>query len=277
MMAVRGTALESRLGLGFEVDERGVTRLTRRSAGGLCHVGKPYWNGEVLLTQLINPTAGLFSGDRIEAEVELGPGASVLLSNPSATRLHTMPEGATTMDQVFRLGAGSFLEVQPDLLIPQRRSAGRLRTRVEADADAAFFFLDLLAPGRTAHGESLAWRDVTLGFEVAIDGRPVVREWARLGPSGQRWRLTTPGGKTGYLANAWLRLPQLDDLADHLAAVEHQLHGDGVCCGASLLEPGLGVVRILSDSSVRLRDACRDLRSHFAGVVPALKARSGKL
>lgn len=276
-MAVGSAALDSRLELRFAADDRGVTRLVHRRTGGLAHVGKPYWNGEVLLTQLVNPTAGFFAGDRLESEIELGPGASVLLSNPSATRLHTMPSGRSEMVQAFRLAAGSFLEVQPDLLIPQAQAEGLVRTRIEADPEASFLFLDLLAPGRTARGESLAWRDVTMAFDLEVGGRPLVRERARLGAGEHRWRLRTADGSDGYLANAWIAFPAFADFAELLAAAEERIHGEGVACGASLLAPGLGVVRIFTASSVRLREAVRRLREGFADRVPALQARTGKL
>lgn len=274
-MSVGGAALDSRLELGFEADARGVTRLVHRRAGGLAHVGKPYWNGDTLLTQLVNPTAGFFAGDRLAAEVSLGPGSSVLLSNPSATRLHTMPSGRSEMSQVFRLAAGSFLEVQPDLLIPQAQAEGVVRTQIEAAAEASFLFLDLLAPGRTARGESLAWREVTMTFDLEIDGTPVVRERARLGSNC--WRMLTAEGTVGYLANAWIGGPAFGDLAEGLAEAERRIHGDGVACGASLLGPGFGVLRIFTADSVNLRTACRELRTCLADRVPALRARTGKL
>lgn len=273
-MPVGASALESRLELKFEANDSGVTRLVRRRAGGLCHIGKPYWDGTTLLTHLVNPTAGFFAGDRLEAEIELGPGASVLLSNPSATRLHTMGAGCSSATQVFRLGGGSFLEVHPELLIPQSNSEGTIHTRIEAAADASFFYLDLLAPGRTARGESLAWREVSMGLDIVIDGELQVRERARLAPALNGWRLATPDGRPGYVANLWLKLAGMDDPGSRLAALDE--HED-LWWGASRLAPGLAVVRILSADSVRLKRACRLLRDELAKDQPALRARTGKL
>ncbi len=276
-MAVTGSALDSRLELEFAANEEGVTRLVRRQAGGLCHIGKPYWNGEVLLTQWINPTAGFFAGDRLEAEIELGPGASVLLSNPSATRLHTMAGGRSEMSQTFRLAAGSFLEIHPELMIPQANSSRSVRTRIELEGNASLFFLDLLAPGRTAHGESLAWREFASATDIFRDGELLIRERARIAPASHGWKLRMPGGAPAYAAICWLSLPRLEDFGSRLEAFEDSLEDEGVIGGVSELADGFGVVRLLAAESVRLRRACAALRRQFATVVPQLRARTGKL
>ena len=87
-------SLQSEVEIGFRYDEaRQRTVLARRQAGGLCHLGKAYWTGDVLGLQIVNPTAGIFSGDTLSVNVEIGAGARVALTSPSATRFHTMPTG----------------------------------------------------------------------------------------------------------------------------------------------------------------------------------------
>ena len=59
------------------------------------HVSKPYWDEDtrMLLVQVVNPTAGILSGDRLESAVEVAAGAAVLLTTPSASRVFKMREG----------------------------------------------------------------------------------------------------------------------------------------------------------------------------------------
>src|SRR3990172_4140575 len=46
--------------------------------------------GSVCLT-LLNPTGGVLGGDRLQAEIAVGPGAHVCLTTPSATRAYRAP------------------------------------------------------------------------------------------------------------------------------------------------------------------------------------------
>src|ERR1700677_2810632 len=64
------------------------TYLAQQSFAAPMHISKSYWDGDTLLVHLVNPTAGVFGGDRIRTHVTVEAGARVLLSSPSATRFH---------------------------------------------------------------------------------------------------------------------------------------------------------------------------------------------
>lgn len=275
-MSLTSKSLDSELTLKFE-SHAGITRLTHRQAGGLCHIGKPYWDGRTLLTQLINPTAGLFAGDRLKADITLGENSSVLLSSPSACRLHTMESGSSEVIQTFTLGPGSHLEVLPDLLIPQASSHGSITTRIDLHASASLAFLDILAPGRIAHGESLAFRHFATALDIYRDGLPLIRERARLTPSTDAWRLQTHDGQPAFVATLWLHLPQIADLPELLATSESFFSEKDIHVGATELAPHFGVVRLLTPSSLTLRKTCLQLRQHLAQTVPQFLTRTGKL
>ncbi len=277
-MSLTSTSLDSTLRLRFEATEDGVTRLTHRQTGGLCHVGKPYWDGRALLTQLINPTAGFFAGDRLDAEIDVLAGASVLLSSPSATRLHTMHSGASEMIQTFRIGENAWLEVIPDLLIPQAASEATIRTRIEVHPTASLVFLDLLAPGRHAHGESLAFRRLATALDIATpDGLPLARERARLAPATDAWRLLSPDGQPAFVATFWLHLPGFGKMADVLPELEARFTTGTLAIGASELSPGFAVIRVLTPDSLAVRKTCLAIREHLGRHLPRLRARTGKL
>jgi urease accessory protein len=275
-LALTSKSLDSRLALKFE-SHAGVTRLTHRQAGGLCHIGKPYWDGRTLLTQLINPTAGFFSGDRLDAEITLTESSSVLLTSPSATRLHTMESGTSEVTQHFHLGPDSFLEVLPDLLIPQAASHASIRTRIDLHPTASLAFLDILAPGRLAHGESLAFRHFATALDISRDGIPLARERARLTPATDAWRLQTPDAQPAFVATLWLHLPKINDFQNLLATSESLFSEENIHIGATELAQNFGVIRLLTPCSLTLRKACLQLREHLSEFVPQLKTRTGKL
>ncbi|MEP4077534.1 urease accessory protein UreD [Haloferula sp.] len=275
-MALTSRSLDSVLRLTFESRDE-VTRLTHRQAGGLCHIGKPYWDGRTLLTQLINPTAGLFAGDRLDAGITLEDHASVLLSSPSACRLHTMEEGTTEVTQTFKLGADSWLEVLPDLLIPQASSHGSINTRIELHPTASVAFLDILAPGRIAHGESLAFSHFATALDITCEGLPLVRERARLTPSTDAWRLQSHNGEPAFVATLWLHLPKAENFDELLTSSESLFSESPIHAGATALGSHTGAIRLLTPCSLTLRKACLQLREHLSTTIPQFQTRTGKL
>src|SRR4051794_5567115 len=99
-------------------DAQGRSYLREQSFCAPIHIGKPFTEEEVLVVNLVNPTAGLFEGDLIRCHVEVEAGAKLLLTNPSANRAHRMGEGEARLEQEFEVAG--FLEVLPELFIPQQ-------------------------------------------------------------------------------------------------------------------------------------------------------------
>ena len=81
------TSLDGHLRLVCAADARG-TYIAEQSFRAPMHISKAYWDGVVLLVNVINPTAGIFGGDTICAHVTVESGARVLLTSPSAARFH---------------------------------------------------------------------------------------------------------------------------------------------------------------------------------------------
>jgi urease accessory protein len=105
---------------------------------------------------LLNPTGGVLGGDDLDTAVEIGPGAHVCLSTPSATRVYRSSGAPSTVRTTVRVGKGARLEYVPDHLIlsPGARLAQRLD--VELARGASAIVSDAWAVGRVARGE--AWR-----------------------------------------------------------------------------------------------------------------------
>lgn len=208
---VSARAVRGELRLRAEMDSRGHTVLTERVHRGAFHLSKSYWDGQALLVQWVNPTAGIFAGDVLKSDVQVDAGASLLVTTPSATRIHTRmdanhPPGE--QQQHFSVASGGCLEVQPEWLIPQRGSAFVQRTSIEVEQGGTLFYAELLAPGRMAHGEALEFESLDLRTRLVVGGQLVSQERLFAGTKPGRWMLQSTTGKPMFAATVWLVLPQ---------------------------------------------------------------------
>ncbi|MDF1740376.1 MAG: urease accessory protein UreD [Verrucomicrobiales bacterium] len=274
-------SLQSDVGIEFRHDDdRERTILTRRKAGGLCHIGKPYWNDPVLSLQLVNPTAGLFANDELTLSVDVGDHAKVALTSPSASRYHTMPRGRAELNQRFTLGNGSWLDYWPEITIPHRDSDVRQNTVIRLEADSSMVFLDTLAPGRIAHGENQQFRRLETILEIHRDGEQLVRERCVLEPGSPHgnWQLSVPGWEVCYYAAIWISGSETDTAkAVANAAKIAEAEGEDYHGGASLLHPRLAVVRLVANSSLILRRLTTQLRKQISTDLPLLKTDFRKI
>ena len=278
-MAVTARAVCGRLALRAEADERGHTVLAERVHQGAFHLSKPYWEGQALMVQWVNPTAGIFAGDALECRVSVGPRASLLVTTPSATRIHTRhsPEQpAGRQDQQFHVAQGGWLEVQPEWLIPQRGSAFVQSTRIEVERGGMLFYAELLAPGRIAHGEALVFETLDLRSRLSVGGQVVAQERLLAGAPCRCWMLQSEDGTPRFAATLWLVLPGLGTWAasavrEHLASVED-------CESGVAMYPGDVIsIRLLAARGIAIRKVLRSLRTTLAEACPMLRTDMRKL
>jgi len=256
--------------------ESGGTVLAAREVSAPFHLSKPYWTGEVLLVQAVNATAGVFAGDRMELDVEVAPGARVLFTSPSASRIHAMPRGEAVMEQVCRVRAGGWLEVRPELFIPQAGCRYRQFTRLEVERGGALFFAETLAPGRVARGERFAFEEVRWAMDLVYAGRRVARErYALRANDGSAWALKHPFG-AGYYAGCYLVGEAAAAAAAHQAAW-NAMSDEARWVGASALDPACWSIKVLAADSETLRQTLRRVRTDLAAAFPGLGVEDRKL
>lgn len=247
----------------------GRTALVRQSFRAPFHLGKAYWDGAVLQVRVVNATAGILAGDRLELAVRVRPDAALLVLTPAATRAFMMRRGAAECRQTFTVAARGWLEYAPEPLFPHRDSRYAQATRLEVAAGGEAYFADALAPGRADRGELWAWRDLRLALDVAHGGEPVLRE--RLAGLG-----AALGGRAAFFGTeqAWFGTvvalsPNLgpdDGLADPLRAWQAR----GGWRGASRLRRGGWIARVVAPDGQSLRDDLAELRRIFAARLPRL-------
>lgn len=254
----------------------GSTAVSEQRVSMPFHLSKPYWTGDALVVQAVNATAGVFAGDRLAMSVTALPGARVLLTSPSAHRVHTMDRGHASLDQDLRIGAGAWLELMPELFIPQAGCRYKQATEVHVEAGGELYFAETLAPGRVARGERFAFEEVSWAFALHCADRLVARErYVLRRDDASTWSLRHPF-ETGYYAGVYIVTPRAAELAARQGAV-HGLQQEGCLIGMSRLDDACWSVKMLAAGSELLRDRLRALRSLFAGVLPGLRADARKL
>jgi urease accessory protein len=251
----------------------GSTALSTQSFRAPFHLSKPNWDpeAEVLHAQIVNPTAGILEGDRLESSIAVEAGAALLVTTPSASRLFRMTEGGHANGrQHFAVARDATLEVFPEPLVPHRGSTYFQETSIESAEGATLLFIDQLMPGRLAHGEAWAWDRLVLGLTVRRAGELILRE--RFDQSGSSLRSLAEFAGTGpgsCFANLVL-LPPEDEVAPGWRAELASLHRDGVWLGISRLRTAGWSLRLVSPDPLRLRDTLAELRAILRKAYPRL-------
>lgn len=273
------TGCAGNLGLRAAVRDDGRTALVAQGFRAPFHLSKPYWEADagVLIVQVVNPTAGILAGDRLESAIAVEGGAALLVTTPSATRIFTMDLGGVAESrQQFTVAAGGWLEVAPEPLVPHRGARFRQVTTVEVARGAGLYLVEQLQPGRVAHrADAWQWARLGLALEVRLGGELILRE--RLDQTGAELRALAEWAGSGpatCFASAVLVAEAGE--AGWRAAVE-ALHGDGLWVGVSALRRGGWTLRLVGADSVRLRAGLREVRRLLAEHFPRLRADLRKL
>lgn len=268
--------LEGHLELVCAADAAGRSFFRRQSFSAPFHLSKPYWDGQVLVTQIANPTAGLFAGDRLRSDVRVESGARLHLTSPSASRVHTMPDGRAEVLQNFHVTGGAWFEYFPAPLIPQTGSRYRQVTRVTAEATAELFFVETVAPGRVARGERFAFSEIDWEVELRLDNRLLARERFCLRPDDDSlasWQALYPNA---YFVSAWLLTRRVDAHANAWNAIRAETSRD-VTLGFSQVAPGLWSIKFLAADGVSTTNALAAIRRGLSSSIPELRCSARKL
>jgi urease accessory protein len=240
--------------------ERG-TFLARQSFSAPIHLSKAYWDGETLLVNVVNQTAGVFGGDRIVTHVLVEPGARVLLASPSAARFHPSRGREARLEQAFEIRAGGSLDVLPEISIPQRDSRSFQKTVIDVEAGGELLYLESLTPGRVASGESFAFALYAWSTDIRLAGRAVLRERASISPGNSSIAGLRAFFPASYYASIVLISPASETWPVDFA---HDVAGLGdpasIRIAASKLCAGGWSIRLLAAESLALRNGVEKVR-----------------
>ncbi len=268
--------LNGRLDLTCAADDQGRTFIRSQSFRAPFHLSKPYWDEHALIVQIVNPTAGVLAGDVLSSRVVVENGARLLLTTPSANRIHAMPSGSASLEQTFTVADGAWLEVMPELFIPQSQCRYRQRTRIEMEKGGELYFVETLAPGRTARGEIFQFSEIAWDFELRQDNTLIARERFTLQPSDESTTSLRHPFPAGYYASCYVITPHLSPEHAVWRAI-HDLASDAVWIGVSRLVAGGSTIKLLCSGSIELTRTLRRIRTLLSEVLPPLRSASRKL
>lgn len=242
-------------------EREGRTFISEQSFRAPMHVSKPYWDGQYLVVNVVNPTAGLFAGDLVDVSLRAVGGSRTIVTSPSASRLYQAREEGhpIRIEQKVSVEKGALLDLIPELLIPHAGARYEQSTHISIDEGGELFFIESMAPGRVAAGESFAFASLKWTTQLMLDGRLLGLERYRLSPddgSLHALRLHYPASyhAAGYVVSP--RLTVSRGLLQSIAA----LSSPGAMVGASLLKPNAISIRILAGDAISIRRAINDLR-----------------
>jgi urease accessory protein len=240
--------------------ERG-SFLAEQSFSAPIHLSKSYWNGDTLLVNVVNQTAGIFGGDSIKTRVIVQPGARVLLSSPSAARFHPSQGREARLEQAFEIRAGGSLDVFPEISIPQRDSRTFQKTVIRLEHGGELIYLETLAPGRVASGEAFAFTHYAWSTDITVGDRLVHRECASITSHPSSIAGLRAFFPASYYAGIVLISPASESWAtDFPHAVAKLCEDAPVRMAASKLNAHGWSIRVLAADSLTLRESIRKLR-----------------
>jgi urease accessory protein UreH len=130
---------------------------------------------------LMNATAGLFPGDRVETRVVVERGARVLITSQASTKVHP---GTGVAEQTLHLSVedGAELHFYNDPLIPFRGARLRQRVHLRVDAGARLYFWDAWMAGRVGRGEAWEFEEIDSELRLCRDQKLIYLERHRIHP-----------------------------------------------------------------------------------------------
>jgi urease accessory protein len=263
--------LHGHLDLLASADDAGCTVLRRQSFAAPIHISKPHRDAGWLVVNLASPAPGLLAGDRVDVNVEVESGAKLLLTAPSANRIHSMPDGHAELTQSFSIASGAALDVWPEYLIPQARARYRQRTRIEVASGGALIWTETIAPGRTARGEAFAFSELRIATDIFRAGTHLVRERYHLCPPSiatERLRCAFP---TAYYASIVCISEFLHDDSVCWPAIRAMHEPTSIWLGSTRLASGAFAVKLVAADSPTIRATVAAIRRELqraAGIEP---------
>jgi len=233
-----------------------------------------------MIVNLASTSPGVLSGDRLEVKVDVAPDARMLLTMPSASRIHTMTAGHAELRQVFHVSAGGMLDYWPEYLIPQARSRYRQRNMLHVEPRGTLLWTESLAPGRTASGEIFAFSELRIATDLHVGEAHVARERYSMTKGDATQRALLRQFPTPYYASILCVSPRLASAGDALSRLGALHDGDHVWTGASRLTESARVVKVIAAGSPELRQTIAAIRAELYSVLnvgqPAIRRTTGE-
>jgi urease accessory protein len=269
------TGRDGTLRLAFERRGEATVLAACRSTLPLQVLAPVALEGPAAVVALLNPTGGVFGGDRLAVDVAIGAGAHACLTTPSATRIYRTCDAPAVQSVRLALARGAVAEWVPAHTIPSADAAVRQTMDVEVAAGATLFAVDAWAAGRVARGEAWRFRRLDAALTVRDDAGLLLHDRFVL-DGGTDWTaLGFAEGRPYFATIAVVADAGLDALLAELAAATPIA---GACLAAARLPRRAALVRCLAGSAPALTSALTAVwalaRRRLLGL-PPLDLRTG--
>ena len=138
---------------------------------GALRVLRPHYldeSGQVCYV-VVNPGGAYLGADLYVMDVEVGDGASLVLTTQSATKIYRTPGSFAEQRMTLRLGERAQLELAPDQLIAYREASYRQNTHVTVRPSSSLVMAEVVTPGWSPDGASFRYEELRLRTEIHVE------------------------------------------------------------------------------------------------------------
>lgn len=209
---------------------------------------------------LVNTSGGLTGGDQLSLQIRQETQTQFSQTTQAAERVYRAYDGFASMHTQVTVAAKATHHWLPQELILFEGASLRRNFHADLASDAKFLMVEPIVFGRQFMGETL--HQVTFRDHISIDrdGRPLYRDVIDLSNAvGDRLSARAGGGQCGAMATLCYIAPD----AEVYVPLSRKIFGRNG--GASLLDTGLLVARLIAPDSLTLRHMLMDLLIPMTG------------
>ena len=213
-------------------------------------------NGAIPQLILMQCTAGLFGGDEVACSIRVERGASVRITQQSATKVHPSQARQAIQRNRIHVEAGASLEMYLEPIIPFAESRLNQSTQIEVETGGKLAYWEGFMPGRVGRGESWQFQELRSETMLCTDGKLTYLDRFQLFPGGladSRWAM----GNSSYLGTGLYLNPRARSFAARLHEALPQ-------AGVDALSDTLTAVRVVSSEGPEFH-RCRETFGRIVG------------
>ena len=239
------------------------TKLERMRQQGCSKVLLPRSNPACPEIVLVNTAGGLTGGDKVEFTMSVGNSGSAVATTQSAERIYRSSGGEAVMRNRLEVGREASLAWLPQETILFEGSRVKRTTTAEIDSSSSVLLSESVVFGRSAMGESLSKTSFSDTRIVKRDGKTIYFECFRFADPFQKLTSSAAALRGARaIANVMYFSAEAEDRLD---GAKNMNGIEGVEFAASAWN-GMLVMRLLSDSAYKLRQALIAILLRFRGM-----------